>query len=235
MDIQSIQIQFNIMELNINTIKLGQYVKVKTGIKAPDFEYQLMDDWQGKVTEILKTDGLIEIEWDVKTLLNTPYQYLYDTISNGYDYELMTLNIEELLSIKKRTVTAKEQSDLNAKLYWIDFYDVQEIDEAYAEIFEGVDVEDEFALLKRWKEHLNETLQFPFETEVVETERGGLRFGTKIKLLALDDYDDMYGIFGTGKSEMGTVTFPICNLEATNQASDNYELLNNYVIWFANR
>ena len=31
------------MEFNINTIKAGQYVSVKKGIKAPDFDYQLMD------------------------------------------------------------------------------------------------------------------------------------------------------------------------------------------------
>ncbi len=69
----------------------------------------------------------------------------------------------------------------------------------------------------------------------METDRGGLKFGTKIKLLDLDDYDDMYGIFGIGKGEMGAVTFPICNLEATNKASKNYEFLRNYVVWFANR
>ena len=69
----------------------------------------------------------------------------------------------------------------------------------------------------------------------METERGGLRYGTKFKLLALNDYDDMRGIFGIGKGEMGAVTFPICNLEATDKESKNYELLRNYVVWFANR
>ena len=37
------------MELRINEIKIGDYVKVKKGIRAPDFEYQLMDNWQGVV------------------------------------------------------------------------------------------------------------------------------------------------------------------------------------------
>ncbi len=223
------------MELDINTISIGQYVKVKNGIKAPDLDYQLMDDWQGKVTDILKDDKLIEIEWDLKTILDTPYQYLHDIISKGYDHEIMTLSIDELERTKKRTVTSKEKSALYAKLYWIDFYGVQEVDEYYAELFKGVDVEDEYALLDKWEEHLSQTLKFPFETKVVETERGGLRIGTKIKLLDLDEYDDRYGIFGIGKGEMGAVTFPICNLEATNKESKNYELLRNYVVWFANR
>lgn len=223
------------MELNINTIKAGQHVSVKKGIKAPDFDYQLMDGWQGKVLAVSKDDGLIEIEWDVKTILNTPYQYLHDIISKGYDHEIMTLSIDELESAKMRMTSNQEQSALYAKLYWIDFYGVQEVDEYYAEIFKGVDVEDEYAVLDKWEEHLSQTLQFPFETKVAETERGELKIGTKIKLLDLDDYDDMYGIFGIGKGEMGAITYPICNLEATNKASKNYELLRNYVVWFANR
>ena len=220
---------------NIDTIKTGQFVRVKEDIKAPDFDYQLMDGWQGKVTAIFKEDRLIEIEWDVKTLLDTPYQYLHDIISNGYDYKIMTLSIDELIPATKRINTRQDQSALYAKLYWIDFYGVQEVDEYYAEIFKGVNVEDEYALLDKWEEQLSQTLKFPFETKVAETERGGLKIGNKIKLLDLDGYDDKYGIFGIGKGEMGAVTYPICNLEAVDKKSKNYELLRNYVVWFANR
>lgn len=223
------------MELDINTISIGQYVKVKNGIKAPDLDYQLMDGWQGKVTDILKDDRLIEIEWDIKTLLNTPYQYLYDIISNGYNHQVMTLSLDELAPSTKRTFTRHEKSTLYAKLYWIDFYGIQEVDEFYTELFKGIDVKDEYALLDKWEEYLTQTLKFPFETKVAETDRGGLKIGAKIKLLDLDDYDDKYGIFGIGKGEMGAITFPICNLEATDKKSKNYELLRNYVVWFANR
>ena len=223
------------MEFNIDTIKVGQYVRVKKGTKAPDFDDQLMDGWQGKVKEITKKDELIEIEWDVQTILDTPYQYLHDAISNGYDHEIMNLFISELEPAKERITTAKDKNALYAKLYWIDFYNDQSIDEAYAEIFKDVNLENEFAMLKKWEEHLSNNLQFPFEVEVVETERGSLRFGTKFQLLAIADYDDMHGIFGIGKGEMGAINFPICNLEATDQKSDNYSFLRNYVVWFANR
>ena len=65
------------MELTKDTIKIGEYVKVKNGIKAPDFEYQKMDNWQGKIIGIHE-DNLIEIEWDALTLLETPEKYLID-------------------------------------------------------------------------------------------------------------------------------------------------------------
>ena len=222
------------MEFNIDTVKIGQCVSVKKGVKDPDFGYP-MDGWQGIVTEISKNDGLIDIKWDGKTLLDTPTPYLQEIISGGYDYELMTLSIKELEPATKRPTTTQETSAFAAKIYWIDFYGIPEIDEDYAEIFKGVDVKNTRALFERWMEHLNDELQFPFETEVAETEGRGPRLGTKIKLLALDDYDDLYGILGIGKSEGGAVTFPICNLEAVDKDSDNYGLLENYVFWFANR
>ena len=50
------------MNLDISKLKLGTYVKVKKGVKAPGFDYQLMDGWQGKVTEIHKETRIVEIE-----------------------------------------------------------------------------------------------------------------------------------------------------------------------------
>ncbi len=147
----------------------------------------------------------------------------------------MTLSPNELAPSTKRVYTRHEKSALNAKLYWIDFYGIQEVDEFYTELFKGIDVKDEYAILDKWEEYLSQTLKFPFETKVTETDRGGLKIGTKIKLLDLDGYDDKYGIFGIGKGEMGAITSPICNLEATDKESKNYELLRNYVVWFANR
>ena len=89
-------------------------------------------------------------------------------------------------------------------------------------------------LYQKWEEYLSENLEFPIETKVVESPRGRIRNGAKIKLLDIEDYDDMYGIFGIGKHEREAVTFPICNLEAINKKSKNYKLLRDYAIWFAN-
>lgn len=126
----------------ILTIKIGDYVRVKKGIKAPDFDYQLMDGWQGKVTEIHKENNTIEIEWDTRTLLETPYQYLHDIINHGYDYELMNLLVDEIELINKREKSEEEELELDSKIYWIDFYDSQEKNKNYGQIFKGISTSD---------------------------------------------------------------------------------------------
>lgn len=222
------------MSLDISMIKLGDYVKVKNGIKAPDLDYQLMDGWQGKISGIHKEYKTVEIKWDIKTLLATPYQYLHDIISQGYDYELMNLLIDELETANNRESSKKEKVDLDSRIYWIDFYETKEKDRKYEEILKEIRTSDNDGFFHKWEEYLIENLKFPFEVEVAEQERGGLQIGTKIKLLDIDDYDGKYGILGIGKYEMGAITFPICDLEATEKNSKNYELLRDYVVWFAN-
>ena len=53
---------------------------------------------------------------------------------------------------------------------------------------------------------------------------------------ALDDYEDKYGVLALVKWVKGEGGhFPLCDLEGVDEGSDNYHLLRNYVVWFANR
>jgi hypothetical protein len=227
------------MELTIEAIKIGDVVKVKKGIKAPDFSYQLMDDWQGKVIAIHVKEELVEIEWDAETILRKPDKYLADIIKEGYDYEMMTLEVSDLERANKRDAAAQEEDmegKVVAKLYWIELFEEDEAKaQEYSQFFKGIDMRKEYEILQKWYDYLSEHLDFPFTTKVVETERGGLKIGTKIKLLDLEDYDDRYGILAIGKEGRGAITTLLCNLEAIDQKSKNYDLLRDYVVWFANR
>lgn len=225
------------MKLSIDEIKIGDYVKVKNGIKAPDFEYQLMDGWQGMIKDIQKEHDLVEIELDSQTLLNTPEKYLKDIINEGYNYEIMTLEISDLERANRRdnsTQRKKVKAQLDAKIYWIELFEEEEKSIQYGKLFQGIKLDDYYQLYQKWEEYLSDNLDFPIETKVVESERGRIRNGARIKLLDIEDYDDKYGVFGIGKHEREAVTFPICNLEAIDKKSKNYQLLRDYAIWFAN-
>jgi len=225
------------MKIDIRKLKIGDFVKVKEGIKDPDFESQLMDNWQGKVIGIQTADNLVEIEWDVETLLSTPEKYLRKLIKEGYDYETMTLEVS-VLERANRSDHSNQRKDamstLDAKLYWVELFEEEEKSIKYGKLFHGINRDNYNEIYKRWAAYLSENLTFPIETIVVEAERGRIKNGAQIKLLAIDDYDDMYGILGIGKYAREAVSYPICNLEAIDKKSKNYELLRDYVIWFAN-
>jgi len=215
------------MDIKIEDIKIGDYVKVKAGVKAPGFEYQLMDNWQGKVIDIQKDEQLVDLEWDSETLMNTPEKYLRDLMNKGYDYEIMTLEVSELERANRRDNPKQREeikAKLEAKLHWVELFG-EEKSINYGKLFQGIKLDNDHEVYQKWEEYLIENLDFPIETKVVESEKGMIRNGEVIKLLEIEDYDEIYGIFGIGKHEKDAVTFPICNLEVIDKKSKNYELL----------
>lgn len=223
--------------LTINTIRKGCFIKVKEGLNCPNLEYQSMNNWQGEVIDIDKTTQLIEIKWDAKSLFDMPDKYLVDLIKDGYDYEFATLEIKDLQRIKKRDGLIWEEDikkKLKEKLYWIELYEDEKKSTTYYNFFEGIDATNYIALFKRWEDYLMANLVFPFDAMVVEGRYGNIKNGMKITLFDVQDYNEMHGIYCIGKVNNRSVTIPICNLEANDKETNNYKLLRDYAIWFAN-
>ncbi len=219
------------MELTIDNLKIGDWVKVKEGVKSPDDDTILMDNWQGKVVGIDKGSELIEIEWDDETLHTTPISYLKMLLDDGYDVYIMTLALSELTSAEKRITSKQTSQEVEAKLYWLNMYEEEAKCMKYLELFKGIKRE----MLAKWEDYLSENLSFPFEVEVVEYTRGPIRQGELIKILGIADYEDSFGVLGMGKHDKQSISYPMCDVEATDKKSANYEILRDYVIYFANR
>ena len=134
----------------------------------------------------------------------------------------------------ERDWTDQEEQIANVRLYWI--WRFEDNLKEYLNYFSEVDVDNEYEIYYTWINYLNEKLQFPLETEVVESDSGGLRFGEKVKLLDIEEeVDEKYGVLGIGKAQKGAITCPICNLEVIDKKSKSYQPLKDYCIWFANR
>jgi len=95
---------------------------------------------------------------------------------------------------------------------------------------------DGLTYLHAWKEHLEQVLRFPFEARVEDQlRRGPVQVGDIVQILGVADVDDLYGILVRARRDHRSYTLPLCDLEATDHTSSNYQPLNDYVIWFANR
>jgi hypothetical protein len=49
------------------------------------------------------------------------------------------------------------------------------------------------------------------------------------------DVDDHYGIIVLLKHRRQQYHFPLCDLEVTDEHSANYQVVQDYAVWFANR
>ena len=103
-------------------------------------------------------------------------------------------------------------------------------------VLKGIDPEDDWEAMNRWRIHLRKVLNFPFQAKGAESQEGGsLRTGDKIVVTRILDVDDKYGVIADVQDKREGFSFPLCDLEAIPKTSRNYRRLKDYVIWFANR
>ena len=94
----------------------------------------------------------------------------------------------------------------------------------------------DFAIMQAWDKHLRTTLTLPFDAEVTEfQERGPLQSADKVTVTGFSELDEHYGVLVMLRHGRKTYHFPLADLEASDPASPNYDNLDDYCIWFANR
>lgn len=85
-----------------------------------------------------------------------------------------------------------------------------------------------------WCKHLEEYLQFPFAAEIID-EPGPLEEGDIIKVTGIEGVFDLYGIVVNARMGRKKYSFPLCQLELIEKTSRNYQLVDDYNLWFSNR
>ena len=78
-------------------------------------------------------------------------------------------------------------------------------------------------------------LVFPFAATVQEYQRGPIRPGDRITVLAITSLDEMHGTIVTVKLKQVAGELPLCDLKATDAPIKTQQLVEDYAVWFANR
>ena len=76
---------------------------------------------------------------------------------------------------------------------------------------------------------------FPFAARVEEYQRGPVRQGARVTVLAVTFLDDTYGTIVTVKHKRGVNELPLCDLKATEADAQTRQLVQDDAVWFANR
>lgn len=221
-------------------MKIGESVKVKAGVLEPDTEKFEIGGWQGRIVEVdtLTTDEgtLINIMWDKITLQQIPSDYIIQSEIEGLGWETMVLFESDLEMAESRDTVAEVKSmqeELSEKYYWSS---LGEEGLRIEEVLTGIDRDDETTCFDTWKNHLNKNLIFPFQAEVTESEANEeIKEGTTVVITALSKVNERFGILAIIKTNGSDSVFPLCDLEVTDKKSANYQFINDYTVWFANR
>lgn len=214
-------------------------VRVKDGVLYPDVPNVDISGWQGRITDIDQMNDdppIAGLAWDSIALRSLPAWLIEESAEQGLGWPEIYLEATDLEHAPARDSEddAEETLDELENLYRYSF--LGEEGRRMNAVLRGVDSDDEMARFKAWARHLQQTLKFPFEAEVVEfQERGRLRTGDILQVLRIEMVDDHYGVIVHCRRRREEIHAPLADLECTNQRSANYDPVKDYAVWFANR
>jgi hypothetical protein len=219
-------------------LAVGDYIVVKPGIKDPDFGTDI-GGRQGRVTEIQSYQpGKVTImfQWDSLSLKSMPASAIRRSEEKGLDWTTMGLYPEEVERAEPRDTQDDVDAlieELSAGHSW-DYLGKQ--GQRIQQVLHAVDEDDELEAFEAWQEYLEAHLKLPLEAVVSESqERGPLQSGDRVKVTGFEGVEDLYGVLVNIKVGRSAYVFPLCDLKAADKKSPNYELIDDYAVWFANR
>ena len=178
----------------------------------------------------------VTIQGDSVTLWEMRRSSIERAEKEGLDWSTMDLDATEL----ERATTRDKLEDVAAAYKEIashvSWLYLEEGGERIQKVLDGVDPQDEHACLKAWFEHLEKTLTFPFEAELAESgDYGPFRAGDTIRVIGLNDVFEGYGVLVDVKKDRRKYQLPLADLRAKDNKAPEYQAIEDYAIWFANR
>ena len=221
---------------NAPLFRVGDSVRVNEGIFCPDDDSLAIAGWQGRVTDIDLEDSLVEFDWDSHALLSLPDYYIRDSEIDGDSWQSMILEFDEVSPCAPReTPEATEVvfRELMTKFRWEGLH---ESNPGIISLLAPLGNAGFEECLEAWVGHLSNTLHFPFEsTRFERMDRGPVAVGEIVEVIGIVNTEDEEGLFAKVKLNRRSYSIPLRDLEATDSSSSNYQALNDYVVWFANR
>ena len=218
-------------------LKEGDSVIVKPGVKDPDTDTNI-SGWQGRISDISEDDGetIVSILWDSVTLKKMPRSMIEYCEDEGLGWREMRLGVSDVKPASPRDAEEDVEEaieEIESQTAWLF---LGEEGKRIQKVLDGIDPDDTVEILEAWKAHLGKKLKFPFEAEIVEhVRRSSLRIGDRVTVDGVREVDDVYGIFVEVTRGHDSYEFPLCDLGATDRQAKNYQLVKDYVVWYANR
>ena len=214
---------------------IGESVVVKPDVTDPDTGRDI-GGWQGRISVILDEAEILTIRWDSLTLRSMPPALLAWSEEEGLSWSEMNLSLEEVEPATARDTeddVAVALKELESQTSWL--YLGGEQGKRIQAIVSRSAGHNELAVFRAWHAYLEEHLVFPFTATVVEYQRGPVRQGARVSVLAITFLDETYGTIVAVKHKNGVNELPLCDLKATDAVTETRQLVEDYAVWFANR
>jgi len=178
----------------------------------------------------------LTIQWDSLTLKSISSAHIAWSEEEGPSWSEMNLSPDEVEPVTARDTeddVAAAIAELESQTSWL--YLGGEQGQRIQVIVNRAAGHNELAVFQAWHAYLEERLVFPFAATVEEYQRGPVRQGTRVTVLAITFLDETYGTIVAVKHKHGVNELPLCDLKAMEVDAETRQLVEDYAMWFANR
>jgi len=215
-------------------LKVGNSVVVKPNIKDPETNNDI-GGWQGRITEI-NGENSICVQWDSLSLKQMPSEIIDQCEEEGLGWSeiyLYATDVEVTTPRDSGKDVAKMIAYLEEKHAWSH---LGEEGKRIQAVLVNAEDDSDWAAYEAWANYFKETVKFPFEGEISEfQERGPLQANDKVTVLEMEGNDDPYGVLVAVRRKRNKYAFPLSDIEVVDRHSANYQPIQDYAVWFANR
>jgi len=219
--------------------KVGDKVRVKPGVKDPDFPDMPLGGWTGTVTEIMEHEGQINcvFKLDDRTLAGIHPIYKRRSEIDGLDYRFIGLGQEDIelddgvpAPIERPTAIVPRPLSMDDQ-------------EDRVRMALGLTHDDPLPDVSRktllaYHSHLAKNLSFPFKARYDKRIGWSKRIEMPLTVTGLlrpdeCEIDEQYGIIATGRDAEESVDFPLAEIEPKG-SSPSCRMVRDYTYWFHN-
>jgi hypothetical protein len=215
--------------------KLGNSVKVKQGVKDPDFPENNLNGWQGRIIEKDEDeegDTIYCVAWDSITLAQMEDVYLVECVEEGLDFTSMFLKEDELELAKERDTEAQVEEKIQEIKDRLDNIAISAQEERIEQILETAISDKELDVLNAWWKYLRANIQLPFVAEVMEFQ-GKIKIGDHVKVTGFAGIDEELGIMMKARYKNENVNLPLYAIQANE--GKNFEVTDDYTYWYLHK
>ena len=154
--------------------KPGAYVRVKPGVKDPDYESFSMEGWQGIVIDYIKNDPAeleedeewvheesVHIRWDSVTLSGMSPKMIEECLDDGLDFETVWLGIEDVEPAEPRDKPGDAEARAAALRDEYDYVTYEEQDQNISAILGSKKLAVTERTHDRLYDYLDENIKYP--------------------------------------------------------------------------
>jgi hypothetical protein len=218
--------------------KVGDKVRVKSGVKDPDFPEMPLGGWTGSIIEIIEHKGQINcvFELDKRTLASVHPIYKQRCEIDGLDYKFMGLvqedielddgtprAIEQPNAIVARPLSSDDQDDRVRMVFGL----------THDDFVPDVNPKNLHAYYRYLLAHLTLPFRAKYRRQTGLYSSKLVRL-TVTRLVDVGQYEveESYGLIGFAKELGGSVEFPLKDVESIEDRA-NDALIGDYCYWLA--